>query len=458
MSKIRYAVESPQGQENLRVLAKGISLMKELPIDDPFSLAYQAGLHGSNAKELEGKSFINSCPHFNKSGDGNDNAHFLAWHGLYLHHFEEAVSAITNRADFSLPYWNYSDPDQRKLPVAFRDPNQGGIPGLFDAKRASYINDGTKDVHDNMDTLLKQLEEAKDAPFFVFSKTLELGIHNNIHVNIGYDKITGERGTMLPVTTAALDPIFWVHHANVDRLWKSISNTRLTAEGLGAKPPGQIYGFFDANKNPVQYNYAEAADLNYNLPISYDAAYNPFDPNTGEEAIFEADGLIFTQSVNLSIGQLRSSDITLASAFDAVPKDGKATILELEVEIHNEPKGGYIDIFFGDSSAKQDELLNGSDLNFDELFSNPEDETFLEQHYAGSISFFPHDIEEDAHENDHSEHTKQDSFWADISNEVISAGNDPLIEDFLHFHVDQDQEELNELQAIIVKAINIYEM
>ena len=448
MSKIRYAIDSPQGQENLRILAKGVSLMKQLPIDDPFSWAYQAGLHGAPlASELSGEPFIDSCPHYGKSGNA-DSAHFLSWHRLYLHHFEEAVSAITDRSDFSIPYWDYTKPENRYLPQEFQSPNQGGIPGLYNENRHAAINAGTEDVYTRMDENLEKLEELKNSPFFAFSEELERGIHNNIHGNIG--------GSMASVRTAAFDPIFWVHHANIDRLWSSLGNQRLTSETLSQMPPGQTYGFFDADKNPVEYSYAQAADQIYNLPVSYDVAFNPFDPNSGEEAIFDADGLIFTQSVNLSIGQLRSSDITLNSAFNAIPKDGEATLLELEVEIHNEPRSGYIDIFFGDASAKQDELLNGSNLNFDELFSNPEDEDFLSQHYTGSISFFPHETGEETQAHDHSEHMKQDSFWADISNEVTSAGNDPFIEDFLHFHIDQDQEAFYDLQEIIVKAINIY--
>ena len=41
---------------------------------------------------------------------------------------------------------------------------------------------------------------------------LELSPHGAVHVDVG--------GLMVAFNTAALDPIFWLHHANIDRLWE----------------------------------------------------------------------------------------------------------------------------------------------------------------------------------------------------------------------------------------------
>jgi tyrosinase len=46
--------------------------------------------------------------------------------------------------------------------------------------------------------------------FASFSTLLE-GIHNGVHGWVG--------GAMATVPVAAYDPIFWAHHAMVDRLW-----------------------------------------------------------------------------------------------------------------------------------------------------------------------------------------------------------------------------------------------
>jgi tyrosinase len=44
---------------------------------------------------------------------------------------------------------------------------------------------------------------------------LELQPHNTIHGDVG-----GATGFMGAFNTAALDPLFWLHHANIDRLWE----------------------------------------------------------------------------------------------------------------------------------------------------------------------------------------------------------------------------------------------
>jgi len=50
--------------------------------------------------------------------------------------------------------------------------------------------------------------------FNTFSNQLE-GIHNTIHVTVGGSSPAGHMST---IDYAAFDPIFWLHHANVDRL------------------------------------------------------------------------------------------------------------------------------------------------------------------------------------------------------------------------------------------------
>ena len=62
-----------------------------------------------NYAELHGESCAHCRPHF------------LAWHRIYIHYFEEALRSITAETTFTLPSWNYNVPAQRKLPEAFAD-------------------------------------------------------------------------------------------------------------------------------------------------------------------------------------------------------------------------------------------------------------------------------------------------------------------------------------------------
>jgi hypothetical protein len=47
---------------------------------------------------------------------------------------------------------------------------------------------------------------------------LEQRPHNDIHLAVG-GVVNSVNGAMAEITTAAFDPVFWVHHANIDRMW-----------------------------------------------------------------------------------------------------------------------------------------------------------------------------------------------------------------------------------------------
>src|SRR6266542_2904093 len=88
------------------------------------------------------------------------------------------------------------------------------------------------------------------AHFAVASGILELQPHNVIHTVIGGPRpgtATGcAIGQMTDPRCAALDPIFWLHHANIDRLW----NRWLDLGGGRANPAdnawlSQRFDFFD---------------------------------------------------------------------------------------------------------------------------------------------------------------------------------------------------------------------
>ena len=58
---------------------------------------------------------------------------------------------------------------------------------------------------------------------------LEQTPHGDVHVLVG-----GGGGFMSAFDTAALDPIFWLHHCNLDRLWE-----RWLRAPSGGHPPGR---------------------------------------------------------------------------------------------------------------------------------------------------------------------------------------------------------------------------
>lgn len=224
--------------EDLNWYRRAVAAMQERRIDDPLSWRYQAAMHeyipgqdplASSADKLPSKAdqdrFWTRCQH--------SSWFFLPWHRMYLHHFEKIVAAEIERQggppNWALPYWNYSDPNAQLLPPAFR--KQNGPNALYVAARDPDCNAG-RSFFQSRDVNLSCLKQPDfnsppqggsssfGGPITKFNHgqgpigDLEGTPHGSMHVAIGGD------GWMSAFNTAALDPIFWLHHANIDRLWE----------------------------------------------------------------------------------------------------------------------------------------------------------------------------------------------------------------------------------------------
>jgi tyrosinase len=86
--------------------------------------------------------------------------------------------------------------------------------------------------------------------------------HGDIHMAVGGARVGG---WMTSFDTAALDPIFWLHHANIDRLWEVWLKRDPTfvnppdADWLRAK--GAVFKFHDANGNTVSLMPRQVVDI-----------------------------------------------------------------------------------------------------------------------------------------------------------------------------------------------------
>lgn len=140
-----------------------------------------------------------------------------------------------------MPYWNYFKHNQNKLPSAFSEKTwpDGGDNPLFVPQRYGPDNDGT--VYVPLDQV--NLNALDDPEFsgvvsggstsfggvdtgFEHSGHVHGGIetqpHDMVHVLVGGSDPHDPQlpGLMSEPDTAGLDPIFWLHHANIDRLWE----------------------------------------------------------------------------------------------------------------------------------------------------------------------------------------------------------------------------------------------
>ncbi|MBA4141824.1 MAG: tyrosinase family protein [Nitrosospira sp.] len=139
--------------------------------------------------------------HANAAHQMHSNPRFLPWHRIYLLRMEEMLRMIDPTV--CIPYWKSSE-DQSFPPwlLGFT-PTVTLMTGPHTVTRnigALAILPDTSDV----DTVMA------NNTFNVFGGGLE-GIHNSGHVWVG--------GSMQSIQTAPADPIFWMHHAEIDRLW-----------------------------------------------------------------------------------------------------------------------------------------------------------------------------------------------------------------------------------------------
>ena len=263
MPFIRKEVRSLGGRWNDTILwyAKGVGALQKRPITASDSWWFLGAMHGFHPVVWERFRFIT-----NRTALPSNNVqtrfweqcqhqswYFLPWHRGYLYAFEEivrgAVVAQGGPADWALPYWNYSkghDPAARILPEEFAEPKlaDGSDNPLFVQRR---FGDGALPIEiDQPSVSLKALEDTIftggdsdippgfGGPVTTFhhgpeSETTNGGLeslpHNNVHGAVGGAQPGTDPnqwwnlGLMSMPITAGLDPIFWLHHANVDRLW-----------------------------------------------------------------------------------------------------------------------------------------------------------------------------------------------------------------------------------------------
>ena len=116
---------------------------------------------------------------------------FLPWHRAYLIAFERALRQ-ENPAAF-VPYWDWTG--QGEIPTGvIRLPNNNRH-----GRAVDFIDE------DAIDSLLSLQTYAE------FTEALEVGPHNDGHNFIG--------GIMANPMFSPRDSMFWLHHANVDRIW-----------------------------------------------------------------------------------------------------------------------------------------------------------------------------------------------------------------------------------------------
>jgi tyrosinase len=209
---LRYRL-NVDSMSDAQLAAFRAAISAAMGISDERGYDYQAGIHGLPLPI--------AC----------DIAHghpiFLPWHRAYLYFFELTVR--DQQPGVTLPWWDWTaDP---AIPAAYSAPDAGGSPNpLYSAKVDPVaLEQGAREGDPKGPNTIREPGSAGAPPlpsredveavlalgsFEDFTHQLE-NLHNNVHMWVG-----GNNGHMGDIQFAAFDPIFWAHHAMIDRLWR----------------------------------------------------------------------------------------------------------------------------------------------------------------------------------------------------------------------------------------------
>ena len=129
---------------------------------------------------------------------------FLPWHRVYLLIFEQLLEGV--HPDVTLPYWDWTKAGEESIPawLAGYTPTVPTPTGSITVTRAPGSSGWLATIASNVPATMAVTD------YTGFATQLE-DIHDMVHVWVG--------GTMGGIATAPADPMFWMHHANIDRLW-----------------------------------------------------------------------------------------------------------------------------------------------------------------------------------------------------------------------------------------------
>jgi tyrosinase len=196
-----------------------VGIMKKMPPSQQFSWVNLAMIHGTDPDTYH------YCPH--------GNWYFLPWHRAFTTMYERIVRQLTNNNDFALPYWDWTanplmpdvfltpkTPDGKPNPLYNSDagwqrtwPSNQPMPAeTVGPTVLNAILSATE--YEQFATSRPEGQNSLDASWITTGSgtqdQLEGNAHNMVHNNIG---------GWMPSASSPRDPIFFMHHCNIDRIW-----------------------------------------------------------------------------------------------------------------------------------------------------------------------------------------------------------------------------------------------
>lgn len=385
---VRYEAHSKEAKKHLEAMERAMRIMRSMSCDNPLSWYYQSAIHwipdtinnnkfcGSYNNVSQIKDGWDNCTH---SPSGKEKLHFLIWHRLYIWHFEKIVRKLSGYDEFALPYWGYTNQNTayKTLPEIFRDEKSS----LYEPCRFDSLNNGypiSGEINRSLD--LNKLFSYTD--YHLFSNNINAAPHGAMHDYIGAgndvtgnlrfeNEITGtvtSTGLMGWVPTAAFDPIFWLHHSNIDRLWQQWTNSPngkavMLAELKDSPWP---YVFFDENGKRVEYTIEQALDIVYG-EMDYDFDDTKVIPKELNTLVKLDKKLVIAKTaVPISINSQITDAVTQVIR---KPSTGKSLVVEITISYDKKPKGVY-ELYLNKSDKGNFDNTNGGFVGFMNFFGS----------------------------------------------------------------------------------------
>ncbi|MEM9670427.1 MAG: tyrosinase family protein [Pseudomonadota bacterium] len=210
------AHELSHGDPEVEALKTAINVLKNIPNHHPAHWSqmarYHAQLCGPSSGELDFRAEI----HF--------TWWFLPWHRAYLGVVEHILQIAAQDATLGLPYWDWvrhpevpdiftGDPAENPLAHGARNIGVAGGSddwlALTSADEAGIVGASDFNVFGGGPVIV---DPATGQASLSQAGALDRGLHGLGHVFVG--------GDMGDFRTAGQDPLFYCHHANVDRMWE----------------------------------------------------------------------------------------------------------------------------------------------------------------------------------------------------------------------------------------------
>ncbi|GLJ11684.1 hypothetical protein SUGI_0174590 [Cryptomeria japonica] len=393
--------------EYVEKYSRAIQLMHELPPDDPRSFTQQANVH---CAYCDGAYYEGSLP---VELQIHNSWFFLPWHRWYLYFHERILAKLVGDDTFALPFWNWDAPAGMTLPPIYSHPgsplydelrNPAHMPPSkvdlnYDPQKKSNILTGPKLVASNTNLMYRQIVSGAKTPSLFQGQpyrygdnpdpgagTLENSPHGPVHVWTG-SPAQPNLEDMGNFYSAARDPIFFAHHANVDRMWtiwKSLEGKRR----VDFDDPDYLQAsflFYDENARLVRVKVADALDPK-NLMFSYQSVDIPWIKARPKKSSAKLEVTSVGSHAAIAAGHISefgSKARKLVVPITALVKKPKKKRSQKEIDDETEEVlviGG-VEVKRG-VAAKFDVFINLAEADSDTAISCPE--------YAGTFSNVPH--------------------------------------------------------------------